>query len=151
MAPNQDNIVVNTGYLKALRALSIVEGVSTLLLFFVAMPLKYAASMPIAVTIVGSVHGVLFTLLVAAFALGHQLVPLPAKLAWLGIGAAIIPFGPFMLEPRLRALGQGNKPGDRTPRAGPQPPDFLVCQRRGGRNSNPQPPDRQSGTPSAEG
>lgn len=109
MDSNQDNAATNAGYLKALRALSIVEGVSTLLLFFVAMPLKYAADTPMAVTIVGSVHGVLFTLLVAAFALGHHLVPLPGKLALLGIGAAIIPFGPFMLEPRLKALGQAKQ------------------------------------------
>ncbi|MEO1129751.1 MAG: DUF3817 domain-containing protein [Planctomycetota bacterium] len=106
MDANRDNVVINTGFLNALRALSIVEGVSTLLLFFVAMPLKYAADMPMAVTIVGTVHGALFTLLVIAFAVAHQLVPLPIRLALLGIGAAIIPFGPFWLEPKLKAVGR---------------------------------------------
>lgn len=104
MDASQDNTAVNTRYLKALRVLSIVEGISTLLLFFIAMPLKYAAGMPMAVTIVGSIHGALFTFLVIAFVLGHQLVPLPARLAWLGVGAAVIPFGPFLLEPKLKAL-----------------------------------------------
>jgi integral membrane protein len=103
----QHNGVINRKFLTALRVLSMVEGVSTLLLFFVAMPLKYAADMPMAVTIVGTVHGALFTFLVIAFALAHQLVPLPARLAWLGVGAAIIPFGPFWLEPKLKAVGDG--------------------------------------------
>ncbi len=111
MNAHSDNTVIRPGYLNALRVFSIVEGVSTLLLFFVAMPLKYFADMPMAVTIVGSVHGVLFTLLVAAFAACHQLVPLPGKLTWLGIGAAIIPFGPFWLEPKLKALSQANQSG----------------------------------------
>lgn len=112
MNAHRDNvIVINTGYLNALRVLSIVEGVSTLILFFVAMPLKYAAGMPMAVTIVGSVHGALFTLLVMAFAVGHQLVPLPGRLVWLGVGAAIIPFGPFWLEPKLKRLGQAKQSG----------------------------------------
>jgi len=103
--------VINTRYLKALRVFSIVEGVSTLLLFFVAMPLKYAVGMPMAVTIVGSVHGALFTILLIAFAVGYQLVPLPGKLAWLGIAAAIVPFGPFLLDPKLKAIGAANQSG----------------------------------------
>ena len=111
MDTNQDNAVINTGYLNALRMFAIVEGVSTLLLFFVAMPLKYAAGMPMAVTVVGSVHGALFTLVVIAFAVGYHLVPLPGKLACLGIGAAVIPFGPFWLDPKLKALGQAQQSG----------------------------------------
>ena len=42
---------------------------------------------------------------VNAVASSYQLIPLPGRLAWLGIGAAIIPFGPFGLEPKLKALG----------------------------------------------
>ena len=83
MDANQDNAVRNTGYLNALRVLSIVEGVSTLLLFFIAMPLKYIAGMPMAVTVAGSIHGGLFTILVIAFATAYQLVPLPGRLTTL--------------------------------------------------------------------
>ena len=36
------------------------EGVSFLVLLLVAMPLKYLANMPMAVTIVGGLHGILF-------------------------------------------------------------------------------------------
>ena len=38
------------------------EGISYLLLLFVAMPLKYMAGLPSAVRIVGMAHGVLFVL-----------------------------------------------------------------------------------------
>lgn len=106
METNTDNAAVNAGALKALRMFSLVEGVSTLLLFFVAMPLKYAAGMPMAVTVMGALHGILFTLLVIAFGVGYKLVPLPGRLTCLGIGAAIVPFGPFWLEPKLKALGR---------------------------------------------
>ena len=43
-----------------LRRFSLVEGISTLVLFLVAMPLKYVLGYPMAVTYVGWVHGVLF-------------------------------------------------------------------------------------------
>ena len=42
------------------RKTGIAEGISFLVLLLVAMPLKYFAGIPIAVTIVGSVHGILF-------------------------------------------------------------------------------------------
>jgi len=93
-------------YLRRLRMLGIVEGCSTLLLFFVAMPLKYAADLPIAVTIVGSIHGLLFVALVAALAIGRDRVPLPSRLVGLGIVAAVVPFGPFLVDGRLARLGQ---------------------------------------------
>jgi len=50
---------------KALRITSVLEGISLILLFFVAMPLKYGLGMPLAVRIVGSAHGGLFLLFVA--------------------------------------------------------------------------------------
>ncbi len=46
--------------IKRLIIISILEGISLLLLFFVAMPLKYIFHHPLAVTIMGSIHGVLW-------------------------------------------------------------------------------------------
>ena len=46
--------------LKRLRYIGIIEGVSSLLLFFVAMPIKYVFGSPEYVSVVGMVHGVLF-------------------------------------------------------------------------------------------
>ena len=51
-------------FIRALRRVAFVEGVSTLVLFGIAMPLKYLAGLPLAVRIVGSIHGFLFVALV---------------------------------------------------------------------------------------
>ena len=87
--------------MQALRQLAIIEGISTLLLFGVAMPLKYFAGMPMAVTIVGSIHGFLFLALVLMLALAIRKVPISLGLAAAGVVAAIVPGGPFLLERRL--------------------------------------------------
>lgn len=91
-------------FLRALRQLAIVEGISTLLLFFVAMPLKYFAGLPLAVTVVGSVHGFLFVALVVMLLVAIVKVPISAGLAAAGLLAAVVPGGPFFLERRLAKL-----------------------------------------------
>jgi integral membrane protein len=78
------------------------EGISTLLLFFVAMPLKYLAGMPMAVTVVGSIHGVLFLALVSMLVAAVRRVPISKRLAAAGIVAAVVPFGPFVVDRWLR-------------------------------------------------
>jgi integral membrane protein len=91
-------------FLHTLRLMSRIEGTSTLLLFFVAMPLKYFAGMPRAVTVVGAIHGMLFLTVVWMFYQAIERVPLPRKLAMLGMLAAVVPFGPFILDRRLAAV-----------------------------------------------
>ena len=93
-------------FLKRLRVFSIIEGISTLLLFGVAMPLKYAADMPMAVSIVGSLHGILFLGLVVMFYAAVEKVPMSWQLAFAGIIGAVIPFGPFVVDVKLRKLEQ---------------------------------------------
>lgn len=89
---------VDADFLRNLRRLSVVEGCSTLLLFAVAMPLKYVAEMPLAVTIVGSLHGLLFVTLVGMFAMGVDRIPISRRLASAGVFGAIVPFGPFVVD-----------------------------------------------------
>ncbi len=48
------------------RTISFIEGISFLVLLFIAMPLKYLAGIPLAVKIVGMTHGILFILFVIA-------------------------------------------------------------------------------------
>ena len=91
-------------FMRVLRQLAIVEGISTLFLFGVAMPLKYFAGMPMAVTIVGSIHGFLFLALVLMLGLAIRKVPISLGLAAAGVVAAILPGGPFLLERRLARL-----------------------------------------------
>lgn len=86
-----------------LRTWTLVEGLSFILLLFVAMPLKYFADMPMAVRIAGMAHGVLF------IAVGVLLLLAIAKARWsLGRAAfvflgTLIPFGPFLIDRRMKA------------------------------------------------
>ena len=93
-----------------LRRFSLVEGTSTLVLFFIAMPLKYFLSYPLAVTYVGWVHGVLFVGLWLMFLLAAVMRKLPVPLALLGMIAAIVPFGPFLLEAEGLRSFESQKP-----------------------------------------
>lgn len=65
------------------------------------MPLKYFADMPLAVRIVGSLHGALFVALVLMLIVAIRKVPISPALAAAGIAAAIVPGGPFLLDRRL--------------------------------------------------
>jgi len=79
-----------------------------LILFGIAMPLKYIAGRPGAVTIAGSVHGLLFIALVTMFILATRRVPISRGIAAAGIVAAIVPFGPFIMDRWLRKAGNEN-------------------------------------------
>jgi integral membrane protein len=88
--------------LARLRTIGIIEGASFLLLLFVAMPLKYVWDMPIYVRIVGSAHGLLWVLYLAA--LGEVWITLKWNMARVAQAfiASVLPFGPFVLDARLR-------------------------------------------------
>lgn len=80
------------------RKIAFAEGVSFLVLLLVAMPLKYLANMPLAVTIVGGLHGVLFV----AFVILAREVMSENKLGWRWMGkamlASVLPFGTFYMD-----------------------------------------------------
>ena len=84
----------------------LIEGVSTLLLFFIAIPLKYFAGYPMAVTVVGSIHGGLFVLIALMFILAIFRVLISVGLAFGGVFAAIVPFGPFVIDRWLVQLSK---------------------------------------------
>lgn len=77
------------------------EGVSFLLLLLIAMPLKYLAGMPLAVSIVGAAHGFLFVAYVLAAMYMAWRYGWGFKVLTLAVIASVIPFGPFMLEKRI--------------------------------------------------
>ena len=86
-----------------LRRASMLEGVSALLLFFVAMPLKYAFGMPEAVRVIGMAHGLLFV----AFGLLLLNHAVAARWSLVRIAVSVVvvslPFGAFWFE---RGLGR---------------------------------------------
>ena len=100
---------INRTYLLWLIIAGIIEGTSTLFLFFVAMPLKYGFGMPEHVSVAGRVHGVLFLALVMMFWIGKTVVPLSSKLMWWGMIGAIVPFGPFIVDVPLYRMLKDNQ------------------------------------------
>jgi integral membrane protein len=99
-----NSMVKDPIFLKRLRIVSLLEGCSTLILFFIAIPLKYGLDMPQAVSWPGRIHGGLFFLLVALAVIAVKKVPLPPKLSFILIVAAILPFGPFVVDRKLKAI-----------------------------------------------
>lgn len=95
---------MDTAFLSKLRLLGAVEGISTLVLFGVAMPLKYLYGMPLAVSIAGSLHGALFISLVVMNSIAVERVPIGTKLCVAGVVGAVIPFGPFVVDHWLKRL-----------------------------------------------
>lgn len=85
-----------------LRLIALMEGTSFLLLLFIAMPLKYLVGRPEAVEYVGWAHGVLFVALCIAIVAAMVQAGLSMRLAVLTFVASLIPFGPFIVDPRLR-------------------------------------------------
>ena len=99
---NEPASTINRGFLNKLRWMGFIEGTSTLVLFFVAMPLKYLANKPIAVEIAGSLHGGLFVCLVLMLVIAVWRVPISIGMSLAGMVSAVIPFGPFVYDRWLR-------------------------------------------------
>ena len=87
------------------KTIATAEGISFLLLLFIAMPLKYFAGLPQAVKMVGWAHGVLF---IAFLIMAYMVkVELKKSFLWLlkAFAASIIPFGTFWLNRQMRRDG----------------------------------------------
>ena len=85
-----------------LRVLTLAEGTSFLVLLGIAMPLKYWAGLPLAVKIVGWVHGVLFLLFCFALARVFFCRRWPVFRVLFVFVAALLPFGPFVIDSRIQ-------------------------------------------------
>lgn len=88
--------------LRFFRYIALIEGVTTLALFLIAMPLKYGFDYPALIRPVGMAHGFAFLAYIAA-----MVVILPGKrfgvLGWLRTTiAAFVPFGTFLNDPFIR-------------------------------------------------
>jgi integral membrane protein len=88
--------------LRQLRTVALLEGSSFLVLLFIAMPLKYLAGLPLAVRIVGSVHGLLFLLFMAALYRAARQRHWPLRRSLVAFVSGIVPFGTFIFDRSLR-------------------------------------------------
>jgi integral membrane protein len=87
-----------------LRAFTLVEGISLLVLLFVAMPLKYIWDMPMAVKILGWIHGALFialTVIIIRYVMRIDNRNLGLKAFIILMFSAFLPFGWILADKML--------------------------------------------------
>lgn len=84
--------------LYTLKTLAILEGVSCIALFFIAMPLKYFGGYENAVKIPGMAHGVLFVLYCLSLLPVYFIYKWDFKTLLISGFASIIPFGTFWAD-----------------------------------------------------
>jgi integral membrane protein len=85
-----------------LRLIGLLEGTSFLLLLLVAMPLKHAFGMPMAVKVAGWAHGALFIAFVLALPGAVMHARWSVGRAALLFMSALVPGGPFFMDRKLR-------------------------------------------------
>lgn len=92
-----------------LRVIGMAEGISLLLLLLIAMPVKYVLHIPEPVKITGWFHGILFIL----YLLAVLNVTISNRWSFLkiatAVAASLIPFGPFLLDSRLKREDHTNE------------------------------------------
>lgn len=84
--------------IKAFQILSILEGVSLLLILFVTMPLKYIFDQTGPNQIIGMAHGILFLLYVVMAILVKFELKWNFKTLVIVLICSVIPFGTFWME-----------------------------------------------------
>lgn len=91
-----------------LRKAGIAEGISFLVLMGIAMPLKYFFQQPMAVSVFGWIHGVLFILFI--FLAWEYKTDKNKSTGWFAaaFAAALLPAGTFFFDKRLKKEEQKN-------------------------------------------
>lgn len=87
---------------KKFRVASFVEGLSYLILLFVAMPIKYLGGNPIPVKIVGMTHGLLFFLFIFFLYMAASEHKWSKKFSLFAFVSSLVPFGMFFLDKHLK-------------------------------------------------
>ncbi|EQB40569.1 membrane protein [Sulfurimonas hongkongensis] len=90
------NSVKKFGYINT------IEGYSYLLLLFVAMPMKYMFGFPIAVKIVGMIHGILFIIFCALLIKAWEDTKWSFSESLIFFIASLLPFGTFFTKSRIK-------------------------------------------------
>lgn len=88
--------------IRTIRLSALTEGISYLVLVFIAMPLKYGLDEPLAVRVVGLLHGLLFILVTLLLIYARWKHILPTRLAVQVFIASLIPFGAFWADLKLK-------------------------------------------------
>jgi len=98
---NVESNIQKSRTLPRLRLVAVLEGISYIVLLFIAMPLKYMYNEPWLVQKVGMLHGYLTVLFVVLLALAHY----QNKWSWgktiLALVLSFLPFGTFYAERKM--------------------------------------------------
>ena len=84
--------------LQSFRIVALLEGVSYILLLFIATPIKYLAENPVFVKWLGMPHGILFMLYIVVAFILMKYMKWDTKTMGIILLASIIPFGTFYVE-----------------------------------------------------
>mgnify|MGYP000851319181 FL=1 len=85
-----------------LRLIGILEGLSLILLVFIAVPLKYFYNQPEFVRVLGMCHGILFLLFVyAVFSVASEYNWKFREITWKLLLSSVIPFGTFYVDSKI--------------------------------------------------
>jgi integral membrane protein len=93
---------IKNNSVKQLRWIGNAEGISYLILLFVAMPLKYLFDYPMAVKVNGWVHGALFMVYIAAVLKTAYIIKWDFMRVGIALLASLIPFATFVLDKKLQ-------------------------------------------------
>lgn len=89
---------------KLFRITALLEGVSYILLLFIAVPIKYLFNDPSYVKLLGMPHGILFIIYIIFSALGKYKYNWKIKEFFIVSAASLIPFGTFYVERKYLKL-----------------------------------------------
>jgi integral membrane protein len=85
-----------------LRILAFLEGISLLILIFIAVPMKYYFANPSLVKTIGPIHGALFLLFIFnALSVGVEQNWKFKEVTWKVLIACMIPFGTFYVDYKI--------------------------------------------------
>ena len=100
MSPQQASNPSVPFVVKCLQLLALAEGISFLLLLFVAMPLKYLGSNEALVRLLGPIHGTLFLLYVLVVFLAIPTLRWSPLRIIMALVASVLPFGTLAIDDR---------------------------------------------------
>lgn len=93
---------INETLIRKLINISIIEGISLIILVFIAMPIKYILHYPIAVRIMGSIHGILWLIFLYILYRNVKENELDKNTVIKLVIFSVIPFGFFYIEKLLK-------------------------------------------------
>ena len=85
------------------RLIAFLEGISYILLLFVAMPIKYIYGIPEATKIIGMTHGILFVIFLYLLFVVYEKYNWGFKWLIIAFISSIVPFGTFFIDKKIKS------------------------------------------------